>query len=925
MNINITYDYEGCLPPCSPGQIELVVGDFVKIPIDPKNPEWPEHIIAEVTNVERTPSGRIYTFSFDDSLLNGGPVIEGCDMGPVEPYCCCEENSDRISTLEDCVFKTHQRVTFTALESSGFATFVVEKNGVTKDVRIDFPPYTVGDSFSIAEGWVLDEANSTQPIPNLIDWTVETIVEGCVEGSVFPREDNSDFNITDNGNGTATTSNGICLKTCDAPDASIAHVFKAEDWNGSNVIADADLPTAFDQENGDVAVVEFQNGYTVTYTSDGAGTWAIGAVIEQPNTSTLQVISDPDGSQTVIHNGSADPGGTTTFTIPAPVTDTDSASVFGLVNNPDGSVTITHDPGDGSGPTVSTIPAPSVGAISIVTQATNPDGSTTYTHNDGNGGVPVSWTTQPADTDSLTDNNDGTYTGTGGIASVDTRVSATKSVDPAEACSDRVALTSPNHTPQNIDGVGRTNTFTGASIPSNTAGTYVEHNVRGENDGVEQDVIGARTLPTDVNQRVLIEETKTGCSRSSTVHVENFVGKTLFVDGEFGNDATALPYRRDKPYKTIAAAESARLSGENIRVINNTYTNVTFTSAKGGGYQFDAGVLLSTTGDGNNFIVDADSRFTFLGSPNVTGGLWSFRSLGNDVTVELGSLVGGRTRLGLNSTGGGDIKASFNHIENTNTNAGGGLIFSGEGSIEAEGGNIEITGNEFDDACIKSTAMVENNAKIKAGDLIANGYGSGIYIASGADLLSNVAIEVRDINATANVATFFAKNHELQLRFRKGIGQKGLLFGGNSFDAKVEFTRLEANGSTSTIDDSSSDFAMVLDSNAIVYCRGDRVYQSNVNGAPALFFNNNAFLTMNGTVIENANPTVPLISINSSNCEATFIGCSLKTGYTTIIDATTAQTINVHLRDTYMNKPIGTQAMVMSGVVNIAPNLPAIN
>ena len=95
------YQHEGNpLLPCNPGEFELQIGEQVTLTIEPKNPLWPSTILATIVGLNPTRSGRDYTIEFDQDLLNGGPLFEGCDLLGVEPYCCCDALDARVSELE---------------------------------------------------------------------------------------------------------------------------------------------------------------------------------------------------------------------------------------------------------------------------------------------------------------------------------------------------------------------------------------------------------------------------------------------------------------------------------------------------------------------------------------------------------------------------------------------------------------------------------------------------------------------------------------------------------------------------------------------------------------------------------------------------------------------------------------------------------
>lgn len=102
--IQFKYCHLGCpVAPCVAGDYELQSGDRILFTLDPKNPLWPDSVVADVLDVESTPQGRNYTVEYDRDLLNGGPKFEDCDIAEVDPYCCCDELKHKLEKLEETI------------------------------------------------------------------------------------------------------------------------------------------------------------------------------------------------------------------------------------------------------------------------------------------------------------------------------------------------------------------------------------------------------------------------------------------------------------------------------------------------------------------------------------------------------------------------------------------------------------------------------------------------------------------------------------------------------------------------------------------------------------------------------------------------------------------------------------------------------
>lgn len=83
----------------------------------------------------------------------------------------------------------------------------------------------------------------------------------------------------------------------------------------------------------------------------------------------------------------------------------------------------------------------------------------------------------------------------------------------------------------------------------------------------------------------------------------NLVGKTLFVDSVYGNDATALRQRRDKPFANPTGAKYAAISGDTIFVKPGYYNSNNLLKDYVNWY-FEPGAIINYQGTGYGAIWD---------------------------------------------------------------------------------------------------------------------------------------------------------------------------------------------------------------------------------------------------------------------------------------------------------------------------------
>ena len=145
---NIIYTKDGCpFASCEQGKFTLQVGEELKIELEPKNPDWDESFVAEVKAVTPSSAGWDYTIEFDDAVLNGAIMFEGCDIASITPYCCCEKLGDKVddvisgdipitttaSSITDfneavvSALDTNADGTFTAEDIAGIADFISDQ------------------------------------------------------------------------------------------------------------------------------------------------------------------------------------------------------------------------------------------------------------------------------------------------------------------------------------------------------------------------------------------------------------------------------------------------------------------------------------------------------------------------------------------------------------------------------------------------------------------------------------------------------------------------------------------------------------------------------------------------------------------------------------------------------------------------------
>ena len=96
---SLSFNYPDCINSCRPGETELQQGEEVVFELKDKNPLWPANLKATVALVSATQTGRTYTFEYEGDDLNGGTILESCDISEIRCYSCCDTNLERLNNL----------------------------------------------------------------------------------------------------------------------------------------------------------------------------------------------------------------------------------------------------------------------------------------------------------------------------------------------------------------------------------------------------------------------------------------------------------------------------------------------------------------------------------------------------------------------------------------------------------------------------------------------------------------------------------------------------------------------------------------------------------------------------------------------------------------------------------------------------------
>ena len=146
--------------------------------------------------------------------------------------------------------------------------------------------------------------------------------------------------------------------------------------------------------------------------------------------------------------------------------------------------------------------------------------------------------------------------------------------------------------------------------------TYASNVVPGSDANITAAQVGNefRFKPLNAGANITIEETTLPGAitiSASTATQQLFQNNTLFVDAQYGNNATGTRERRDLPYQTITAAYNAAQNGDQIYIfpgaynesINATLQILSFYLEDGVVWSFSNAPLLSISG-GLSYAID---------------------------------------------------------------------------------------------------------------------------------------------------------------------------------------------------------------------------------------------------------------------------------------------------------------------------------
>jgi len=153
---------------------------------------------------------------------------------------------------------------------------------------------------------------------------------------------------------------------------------------------------------------------------------------------------------------------------------------------------------------------------------------------------------------------------------------------------------------------------------SSTVYTYSSNVVAGSDANITATQVGNdfRFKPLNAGTNITIEETTlpgaitiNSTSTSATLQQNNI----LYVDEQFGNNATGVRERLDRPYQTISAALTASSPGDLIYILPGTYTVLNITPPSNLSMYLSGGVIFNGTSGSNVFIVNSGITFAVFG------------------------------------------------------------------------------------------------------------------------------------------------------------------------------------------------------------------------------------------------------------------------------------------------------------------------
>lgn len=84
---------------CNAGETELQQGEEVNLRLSGTNHLWPDQVRATVALTAINDHDRTYTFTYEESELLGGPLLNKCDVSEIRCFSCCDANFQILQNL----------------------------------------------------------------------------------------------------------------------------------------------------------------------------------------------------------------------------------------------------------------------------------------------------------------------------------------------------------------------------------------------------------------------------------------------------------------------------------------------------------------------------------------------------------------------------------------------------------------------------------------------------------------------------------------------------------------------------------------------------------------------------------------------------------------------------------------------------------
>ncbi len=156
--------------------------------------------------------------------------------------------------------------------------------------------------------------------------------------------------------------------------------------------------------------------------------------------------------------------------------------------------------------------------------------------------------------------------------------------------------------------------------------TYSSNVVAGSDANITATQVGNdfRFKPLNAGTNITIEETTLPGAvtiNATLTSVSIPQNNILYVDTQFGNNATAQRESLNLAYQTISAALSSALAGDTIYVLPGAYTGISITPTVNINMYLSSGVTITGNAGVNVFIINAGRTFELFGDGIVTNNL----------------------------------------------------------------------------------------------------------------------------------------------------------------------------------------------------------------------------------------------------------------------------------------------------------------